>query len=148
MKNEHQKTVFRTPYTDRLRVGLDCGNKGGAKQEFKAECDINNIMARYRATGVLPDLALAQNGRFLDATGLDYQDAMQTIANAQSVFNELPADLRYRFENNPGKFLEFTSNDENRAEMARMGLLRPDVTESIRKAAEAAQAAPAASTGA
>lgn len=138
--NDKYTTIFRTQYGEKLRVRLGCGSDSRTKQSFKAECDINTIMARYRATGVLPDMALAAQGRFLDVTNFDYQDAMNTVAGAQSLFNELPAEMRHRFKNDPGEFLAFTSDEKNREEMAQMGLLSPQAVESMRKAAAEAKA--------
>jgi hypothetical protein len=37
----------------------------------------------------------------------------------------LPADIRFRFLNDPGRFVDFCSDPANRDEMSKMGLLRP-----------------------
>jgi len=142
--NDQYTTIFRTQYGSKLKVRLSPADDGRTKQSFKAECDINTIMARYRATGVLPDMALAAQGRFLDVTNFDYQEAMNTVATAQSVFNELPSELRARFKNDPAEFLDFTSNDNNRQEMAEMGLLSPQAVERMRADAATAAALKAA----
>jgi phage internal scaffolding protein len=98
------------------------------RQEFKDECDINVIMRRYQSTGELPILNQG-NAQFLDVTAsLQFQDSMNFIADAQSMFNELPSAIRDRFYNDPGQFLDFCSNDANRTELARMGLLSPEAT--------------------
>nr|QJB18981.1 MAG: internal scaffolding protein [Microvirus sp.] len=95
------------------------------KQSFKDECDINTIMSRYQSTGVLPDLEQAAP-QYLDATGFDFQASMDYIANAHTLFHELPSSVRTKFGNNTASFMEFVSNPNNRSEMASMGLLRPD----------------------
>ena len=38
---------------ERVAVQLEAGDSGGAKQSFKDECDINNIISRYAKTGLL-----------------------------------------------------------------------------------------------
>jgi phage internal scaffolding protein len=53
---------------------------------------------------------------------------MNFIAEAQSMFNDLPSSIRDRFANDPGTFLDFCSNDVNRKELAQMGLLSPEAT--------------------
>ena len=95
------------------------------KQSFKDECDINTIMSRYQSTGVLPDLAQTAP-QYLDASGFDFQASMDYIANAHTLFHELPSSVRTKFGNDTASFMEFVSNPNNRSEMAQMGLLRPD----------------------
>ncbi|WNK13649.1 MAG: internal scaffolding protein [Microvirus sp.] len=99
-------------------------NSPYTKQEFKNECDINILMARYQVTGELTNLN-ERAPQYLDATGFDYQTSMEFIAGAKSLFHELPSDLRFRFGNDPAAFLDFTSKDSNREEMAALGLLKP-----------------------
>lgn len=97
-------------------------------QQFKDECDINVIMRRYQSTGEMPILNQG-NAQFLDvSSSLVFQDSMNFIADAQSMFNELPSVIRDRFYNDPGQFLNFCSNDANRLELAQMGLLSPEAT--------------------
>jgi phage internal scaffolding protein len=98
------------------------------RQEFKDECDINHIMARYQSTGELPRLNQG-TAQFLDVSAsLQFQDSMNFIAEAQSMFNELPSRIRDRFYNDPAQFLDFCSNPKNTVELASMGLLTPEAT--------------------
>ena len=92
------------------------------KQSFKDECDVNTIMARYQFTGEMPVLN-QQAPQYLDATGYDYQSAMEFVAGAKSLFGDLPSELRNRFNNDPALFLDFCSQEKNRPEMAELGLL-------------------------
>lgn len=95
-----------------------------AQQQFKQECDINNIIARYKKTGHLP--ASGRIGRYIDCTQIpDYQQALNTIHQANSAFMELPAKLRLRFDNDPGELLKFLENPENYQEGVDLGLLEP-----------------------
>ncbi|AXH74675.1 MAG: internal scaffolding protein [Microviridae sp.] len=100
-------------------------NSPFTKQEFREECDINTIMSRYQYSGEIPVLN-QQAPQYLDVCGSDYQEAMQFVAGAKTLFNELPSAIRNRFDNDPALFLDFTSQDKNRAEMAGMGLLKPE----------------------
>jgi len=118
-------TIFQTAYGKKNRVSLTFPeNSRWTKQSFKDECDINNVMARYLSTGEMPVLN-QQAPQYLDVSGIEYQSAMEFVAGAQTLFQELPSHVRNRFQNDPGAFLDFCSNEKNREEMAEMGLLRP-----------------------
>ncbi|AXH77979.1 MAG: internal scaffolding protein [Microviridae sp.] len=95
------------------------------KQSDKDSCDINLIMARYIKTGVL-DFVNKNAASYGDITGIDFQTSMDTVAKAKTMFDQLPAELREQFDNNPGFFCDFVSNEENLPEMAEMGLLTPE----------------------
>jgi len=117
--------LLQSNYSPKSRVFKYCPQEHSVtKQEFKDECDINVLMSRYMATGELPNLN-EREPQYLDATGFDYQEQMNFVAGAQTLFNELPSRIRNRFDNDPGLFLDFCSNENNRSEMAEMGLLKP-----------------------
>lgn len=98
--------------------------KGRTKQSHRDECDINTIMKRFEKTGML-EHANQYEGSYGDFTQIpeDYQSAVNLVQNAQQMFMSLPAEVRGRFENDPGEFLAFVSNRENRDEMLEMGLI-------------------------
>jgi len=129
-QTQNTKQRFISAYSPKLKITLSCPEPSRAKQSFKAECDINTIMAKYQSTGQLPQLNLG-NPQYEDTTGYDFQSAAELVASAKSQFNELPSSIRQRFENNPAKFLNFTSNPNNRVELAEMGLLTPEATSAI-----------------
>lgn len=119
--------MFKSAYSPKTRVQLTCTGPGRTKQSFKDECDINTIIRRFLRTGVL-DFAQKHEPRYGDCTGVEYQAAMQTVAAAKSLFNDLPAALRARFENEPAKFLEFVQDERNAEEARELGLLKPVAT--------------------
>lgn len=91
------------------------------KQSEKDSCDINLIMAHYVKTRVLlhqrdnePEYGFASSDTF--------NESMQIVAKAQSMFAELPSGIRSKFENNPAKFLDFVQDERNLEEMQEMGL--------------------------
>ncbi|UDN67640.1 internal scaffolding protein [robinz microvirus RP_81] len=98
------------------------------KQEFKDECDINNIIKAYSQTGMINHIsANAAQGRYEDLPdNHELQDAIALVAQAEASFMSLPAKIRDRFGNDPVRFVEFTSNPDNLSEMNDLGLLRPD----------------------
>ena len=118
-----QKT-FITAYGPKLKQQIFFEGQGRTKQSFKDECDINTIMAQYVKTGVLPSAYDPNSGQFLDATGYEYQAAMELVASANSMFHNLPSAVRSRFENDPAKFLNFVENPDNASALAAMGVRR------------------------
>lgn len=88
-------------------------------------------MARYQSTGEMP-LLNEMNPQFLDVSaGMDFQTHMDFILDAEDMFAQLPSKIRDRFGNNPGAFLEFSTDDANRVELAKMGLLNDEATRAI-----------------
>jgi phage internal scaffolding protein len=65
-------------------------------------------------------------GEYRDLDGTDYQEYMQTVASANSMFEELPSALRKRFKNDPAQLLSFVHDDKNVDEAHKLGLLRDD----------------------
>lgn len=142
-------TTFNSAYSPKTRVQTFNTEPSRTKQSFKAECDINTIISRFLKTGTL-DFAAKNEPRYGDCTGIEYQSAMQTVAAAKTLFQELPAALRARFENEPAHFLDFVHDEKNRDEARELGLLKP-ATEPVAAPATApatplAPTAPASTT--
>lgn len=116
------------------------------QQHFKDECDINNIIARYEATGLLTD-PLQSSGRMYEfgdySSVKDYQDSLNTIIEARAMFDDLPARVRERFNYDPSQLLFFLADETNRDEAVRLGLVSspsPTATEPVGSPAEPAEA--------
>lgn len=96
------------------------------KQEFTAECDINNIMARFLATGgdmsALP--LTTRKPIYGDLTTMpdSYHAALNYVKDTEHSFMQLDASLRARFDNNPQLFLDFVLNPDNSSELVKLGL--------------------------
>lgn len=104
--------------------GLSCDDESLAQQSFKDECDINTIVRRFGLTGQLPggDLNMPKSGDF---TGLgDFHSAMNMVRRAQEGFLNVPADVRARFNNDPGALMSFLDDEANRDEAVRLGLVK------------------------
>lgn len=125
---------------DPLEYAISSTLPSRTKQSFRDECDINIIMGRYLQTGVI-DFVAKHSPQYGDVTGADFQTAMQTVAQANSMFADLPSSLRERFGNDPAQFLDFVADDKNRAEAAQLGLLSKEAQQAIKNAAQAANAA-------
>ena len=76
------------------------------QQQYKDECDINNIMKKYQQTGDFP--TKLQQGVYADLTTItDYQDMLHQIQLADEAFNSLSAPIRAKFQNDPSQLLTF-----------------------------------------
>lgn len=110
--------------------GLLCEDATLAKQSFAEECDINTIVRRFKLTGEIPEnVRMPTYADFTEVT--DFHSAMNAVALAHEAFDAMPAEVRARFNNDPGAFVDFCSDDKNRAEAEKLGLVP------ARKAAEA-----------
>lgn len=87
-------------------------------------CDINKIVAKFKTTGLMTNLAksLPRQGDFSEAC--DYHSAMNQVVAANEAFMTLPAALRKRFSNDPGQLLSFLENEDNRSEAIKLGLVK------------------------
>lgn len=116
---------------DRRPVRKDfTGVVSRTKQSFKRDCDINVILGKY-AKGQVVDHLAKWEGSFGEFPAMDFREAMELTRQAQEMFADLPSEVRKRFANDPGLFLEFTQevNDKgelkNLEELRRLKLARP-----------------------
>lgn len=120
---QSQSLPYRSAYSKPVHVALTFNPADNmTQQNFKDECDINNIMARYAKTGILPDNLNPAMPQYLDATGFDFSIAMNLVAEATSSFAQLPADVRSDFNHDPALFLDFVADPANGPKLAEMGL--------------------------
>jgi len=108
-------TRKRTPYI--------CANDGRTLQSQQKQADINQLLRHYKKTGQITHISrsVPTYGDFSNTT--DFLSAMLLIKKAESLFMELPSELRSRFENEPAQFLDFCDNPENAEELVELGLV-------------------------
>lgn len=101
-----------------------------AQQNFAEEADINTIVNRYLRTGEMPEYS--QAGWGVDITGLpaDYHAMLNALNAADDAFMQLPANVRARFNNDAGEFVEFFNDPANQDEMISLGLATDSRTSS------------------
>lgn len=108
------------------------------EQHHKKDCDINTIMAFYKKYATLPDGVCSSRrpmyGDFSDT--LDYYEAQNFVLAAKSQFDQLPADIRSRFDNDPGKLLAFLDDPKNADEAEKLGLIVRDHKMEVEKTVE------------
>lgn len=120
--------IIHRVYGDRVRVAKSFSKPSRTKQSFKEETEINNIMAKYRRSGLLSHVARYE-GSYGDFVGYnDYHVMVDKIMEANNMFDSLPSDIRGRFRNDPSEFLEFAQNPKNADELVKMGLAKKVLT--------------------
>jgi len=139
----------RMAYDDHMIVSdataLRCLDESLASQSALEESDINTLVRRFGLDGELPkDVRAPYYGDF---TGLkSYQESLNALLVAQDAFMAMPARVRSEFDNDPHRFVDFCSKDENYDRMCDLGLLAPEPMQKrveARRAAEAAKMAAA-----
>lgn len=114
--------MFKKAYDTRSRNSFTTTGPSVTQQNFKKECDINNILAKYQRTGLVEHVSRF-HGDYKDLSDpVDYQTALNVVIAGQDAFNSLPSSVRKRFGNDPEEFLTFVMNPENKEELYDMGL--------------------------
>lgn len=109
-------------------IRIQCVNElpSLTQQNFKNQCDINNIMKKYVNTGHITHLNNKQ-GSYVDTSSLpDYHQALQTVLDAQNSFFTLPSGVRKRFQNDPQELLTFLKDPSNKQEAIKLGLINDE----------------------
>jgi len=108
------------------------GKPSRTQQQFRDECDINNILERFNVTGQLRVGSVQPE--YGDFSGIvDYQSALNAVMAAQDSFLALPAKVRAKFDNDPALFVEFASDEANKDEMKALGLIREETAQAVVK---------------
>lgn len=95
------------------------------QQSQAEEADINTIVRRFGLTGQLPtNVRVPTYGDFEDIW--DYQSAMNAVIDAQRSFMRMSGEVRRRFHDDPAEFVAFCSDEGNKDEMRKLGLLKPE----------------------
>lgn len=105
----------------RVRRQHPGGGESLTRQSDALETDVNAIVAKYRATGIVP-LApgTARYGDF--GSGLDYKTAVDRVRAAEADFWDLPVEIRNECDNDPAKFLDKVMNPVERDALKEKGL--------------------------
>lgn len=114
-----EKTIKARPHP---RVPYFCTGESLTHQSFAAEVNINTIMDKYAARGILDHVNQHQGSYGDMPSETDYHANLQSVMDANDAFASLPAAIRSRFDNDPGKFLGFVQDPKNQHEIDKMGL--------------------------
>ena len=98
------------------------------EQHHKKECDVNEIIKKYDKTGLITHISKFE-AKYGDLSGAEFQLMQNKVATAKNMFNELPAEIRKEFDNDPAKLLSFMDDPENRDKAIELGLINEKWTE-------------------
>lgn len=106
-----QKVTFRTAYGPHNPEDYMTHPEGESltQQQFKDDCDIHVILDRFQRTGHI-DHVTKFGAKYGFADSETFYEHMQTVATANTMFEELPQRAREHFGNDPGRFLDFVDN--------------------------------------
>lgn len=114
-------------FREHARVAITFPSTGCTKQSFADDCDINQIMRHWRNSGQIVHIneTPPTYGDFSNVD--DYQAACDSVILAQEEFDNLPAVVRDRMNNDPGRLIAFLSDPKNLEEATSLGLIEKTV---------------------
>lgn len=121
-KNPSPSLPFLSKLSKRHKVYANTEGPSATKQSFKDECDINNILKKFKTIGQLPHVSgrTPMYGDF--SNPITYQESLNIVIKAKDQFNALPSKVRDRFGNDPVQFLQFVNDEKNIPELIELGL--------------------------
>ena len=126
-KSELDQIAFALPHRPSPKVDEIIFGESLTEQCHKDSCDINNIIASSIANPMLLADPAPDRKVFRDfSSGDNYLELQNQLCEAQSTFNELPADIRDYFKNDPAKVVDFVSDEDNALQAHEMGLITLD----------------------
>jgi phage internal scaffolding protein len=118
---------FYSPYTNPKKVEpFYTVGESMTQEQFAEESEINNILRSHDRNGIIEHInrGNAIYGDFSNIT--DFSDALEQIKQAQSEFQNIPWEIREKFQNDAGQFFKFASDPDNLQELRDMGLANPE----------------------
>lgn len=112
------------------------------EQTHIAECDVNNIIKKFRKTGQLSHVRSAAAGQYSDLADLDFETMQNGILHAKHLFEQIPSEIRNRFGHDPQALIEFIRDPENHEEAVKLGLMakrepaKPTVEQTLEQIAQ------------
>lgn len=123
---KHKRVTFDNTLPD-PKTGKPVLQPSMTKQEFQAECDINNVVKQFKPHHMAQMLqANLNSGAYADLPDeVDYQSALDLVKSAEASFMTVPAQVRAQFGQDPTAFLAFVTNPENIEKVRELGLAKP-----------------------
>lgn len=124
MPKAEKITELRSMYVKHEPIRVHFHKPSRTKQEFKNDCDINQILKRFSRTGVVP--GTIKKPAFLDCTTIpNLQDALHLMKDAEHAFMKLPAVVRKHFDNNAIAFVDYALDPKNIDQLREWNIVPP-----------------------
>jgi len=108
---------------EKRKVTLDCPEPTRTQQQFKDQCNINNILARYEKNGMITHIN-RNTPHYDDYSKLkSFKDSLDIVHTTHDLFMSLPPKVRSRFQNDPAELISFMNNEANKDEAIKLGLV-------------------------
>ena len=105
-----------------IKVLTKCG-LSKTEQSYADDLDINRLLEPAMRKGLLRH-SVQFEGEYDDIPVGDFQEAQFIVAKAKSMFEQLPSATRTKFENDPGKFMKFVQDPDNKPWLQAQGVLK------------------------
>lgn len=105
------------------RVQTETPGESRTQQHLHEQTKMSSILARYDRTGQFNHVNVSP-GMYGDFT--QYQDLrsnIEKVRSAQAQFDQIPAQIRNKFDNDPTRLVEYLSNPSNLDEAESLGFL-------------------------
>ena len=113
-----------------LASGLECPEPSLTIQSQAEETDINVIVKRFGITGEIPVSSRSAFPLEVDFDDvLDYRSAMDAMLRARKAFEDLPAEVRARFDSDPVRFADWAVLPDSLPQLREWGLAPPATVE-------------------
>lgn len=99
------------------------GTEEKTEQAQKHLTDVHALLEPAKKRGLLRH-AYDYEGEYDDIPPLTYEDALNTVAKAEQMFDALPRDIKNKHGNNPSNFLAWAQDPANGEQMLKMGILK------------------------
>ena len=119
---DDKKVVVQLPRPERLNTQ----NKEPSltSQNEVVNADINHIIRRHMDTGTLGELDYLEM-QYGQITSTDLLDAKKMIAAAEKEFMKLPSELRKKFGQDAGAWVDFATNPDNYDQLVKWNMAHP-----------------------
>ncbi len=85
---------------------------GRTKQSQKDQCDINQLLQKAARSGSLSHLEKYE-AKYGDFSDFDFTEHAIKMAEGQTIFEQLPAEVKREFDQSPDKFFAFVTDPQN-----------------------------------
>ena len=115
---------FQTAYSDVVRPVTINKKPSMTKQHLKDEADVNKIIKRYGLAQIQQNAAMVEL-QYGEITSMSLQEAIDMVEKANEAFLTVPSEIRAKFNNDAGAWIDYATNPANLDELVKLGLASP-----------------------